>query len=101
MTTSTPIRLADVIGCKVIDAGGQTIGHVVDVVLDKQNGFCITAIQVGSIGWVDRLNIVGTIRRRRDVKGVPQIGWGEIASFALDRIILKEDAEITPPADHK
>lgn len=100
-TQEVPTRLADLIGSRVVDAGGKTIGHVVDVILDGENDFRIEAIEVGSTGWVHRLNIVGTIQRRRDLLGVPQISWDEIASFERNLITLTEDAEVKPPASPK
>jgi sporulation protein YlmC with PRC-barrel domain len=94
-------RLANLIGRRVIDAEGQKIGDVVDVVLDREDDFRIVAIEVGTTGWVHRLNIAGTIQRRRDLQGVPQIRWSEIASIEKNRITLTKGAEITPPASHK
>lgn len=82
------MRLADIVGSKVIDSNGQTVGHVVDLVLDPGDGFCAMAIEVGSTGWIDRLNVVGTIRRRRKAKGVSRIPWSDIASIEGNRITL-------------
>jgi sporulation protein YlmC with PRC-barrel domain len=94
-------RLANLIGRRVIDAEGQKIGNVVDVVLDRDDDFRIVAIEVGSTGWVHRLNIAGTIQRRRDLVGVPQIHWGDIATIEHDCITLSKDAKVSPPASHK
>lgn len=85
--TST-LRLADLIGSRIVAADGTRRGHVVEIIVDRDDAFRITALEVGASAWLDRLHVlraVGIFRSRdRD-----RIAWAEVDHFADLTVYLK------------
>lgn len=91
---ATTMRLADLIGSGVVAADGTGLGHVVDLVVSRDEGYRVIALDVGAMAWLDRLHVlkaIGIVRSRaRD-----RIAWAEVDRFEHLTVYLKPDAPTT------
>jgi len=71
----TVIRLADLIGSTVRDAGGERVGHVVDVVIDPHDDFALRELVVGTTGWLQRLDLRRGGSKRGRLHESDRIPW--------------------------
>ena len=83
------IRLADLIGSSVVDAEGNRIGHVVDLVVDRERDFALREIVVGSGGWIGRLNMQRALPKRFGHRAKPGIAWSDVDRIERQTIHLK------------
>jgi sporulation protein YlmC with PRC-barrel domain len=90
---STTLRLADLIGSKVITADGKKRGHVVDVVVTADAPHRLLALEVGVAAWLDRLNMTRLTKRHRFPSSRQRIPWEHVDRVEKYTIHLKPDAD--------
>lgn len=75
------IEIEDLVGGRVVDAGGRTLGRVVDVLVTGLPEPEVVALALGAGAWLARLEVdsplLRLLRRPRRVKVVP---WRHVAS---------------------
>ena len=69
---SRRLRIADLVGTPVVDAGGRRLGHVVDLELGR--GGDVAAILVGQRGWLSRLHLRQLVKGHFD----DRIPWARV-----------------------
>ncbi|MEA2623084.1 MAG: hypothetical protein QOH61_1994 [Chloroflexota bacterium] len=80
------------IGVQVVAASGKKLGHVIDLELDPENGFRITAIELGRFGWLDRLHVLRPVAHGRSSSGPRVIPWSDVDRLAGRKLHLKTEA---------
>lgn len=89
--TVTTLRLADLIGSRVVTAAGQRLGHVVEIEVSLGPEYRVLALLLGRSGWLDRFGLWRPKRsrgRRRQV-----IPWLAVERFERCTITLRPDAD--------
>jgi sporulation protein YlmC with PRC-barrel domain len=75
------IHLArDLVGRRVVDAAGRSLGHVIDLELrPASDGLAVIGLELGQLGWIDRLNISRPIARRFGRESEPRVvPWDQV-----------------------
>ncbi len=92
---ATTMRLADLIGSRVVAADGTGLGHVVDLVVSRDDGYRVIALDVGAMAWLDRLDMTKAMSAFGPRRGRRQIPWEHVDRFERLTIHLKLDAPAT------
>ena len=90
------------IGARVVDDGGKTLGHVIDMAIDPANDFQVVAVELGRHGWLDRVRALRPLAHDRLSKPTRVVDWKDIARFEDGRLICKPGAQVrrlAPPDD--
>lgn len=82
------------IGAKVVASDGKGMGHVVDLVVDPQKKFEVSAVELGRFGWIDRLRLVRPIARARSSRPIRTVAWKDIDRLADGRLICRPGATV-------
>ena len=82
---SRTLRIADIVGSRIVDADGKRLGRVVDLELDAR-GREVTALVLGRSAWLHRLHLQRLLRRHR----AQRVKWSSVATFEGGTIRLKE-----------
>jgi len=81
-TSSRRIWMADLIGSRVIDRGGNQVGRVVEARIDAR--YRVTRVLLGRYAWAQRFHL------GRLIKGPPrEVPWDQVARFENFRLYLK------------
>ncbi len=92
---ATRMRLADLIGSRVVAADGTGLGHVVDLVVSRDDGYRVIALDVGAMAWLDRLDMTKATSAFGPWRGRRQIPWEHVDRFERLTIHLKPHASHT------
>ena len=75
MSENTRIRADELIGLKVVNMSGKTIGHVHDLRAERMgNQLCVTALMVGPRAWLVKLGIARGLGREIAWERIMDIG---------------------------
>lgn len=88
-TPERPLLLADLIGSPVLAADGATVGHVVDLEIEPERGYAVTALELGGAAWLDRLNMLRLVKHRTRPDRRRRIPIGAVDRFEHLTIHLK------------
>jgi sporulation protein YlmC with PRC-barrel domain len=86
------ISIEDLVGSKIVTAGGRKIGHVVDLEVEPRPDFRVTSLRYGPGGWLSRLHVFAPltsalgIRIRHDT-----IPWTAVDHIENFTVILKPE----------
>jgi sporulation protein YlmC with PRC-barrel domain len=83
---SRKVRLADLIGSRVVDSDGRSVGHVVEIELDSE--YHATRVHIGRFAWLQRLHLA-----RLAVKDPKAIAWKDVDAFEDWVVRLKRTRE--------
>lgn len=99
MTTRRRLRIYDLVGSQVVEAGGRKFGRVMDVELDPADGFAVICLELGRYGWLDRLGILQVVNRRLrgDHHRPLTVPWSSVDTFEDGEVRLRPGAP--PPSD--
>lgn len=78
---SRRVRVADVVGSRVMDASGRVLGHVVELELGRD--YKVEALLWGSRGWLSRLHLTRLLTGHRDVD---RAAWDQVERLG-DRVV--------------
>jgi sporulation protein YlmC with PRC-barrel domain len=81
---SRTLRIADLVGSRIVDADGRRLGRVVDLELDARGGD-VGALVLGRYAWLHRLHL-GRLLKRGRTQGVK---WSSVAEFERGEVRLK------------
>ncbi|MEA2645942.1 MAG: hypothetical protein QOE92_1025 [Chloroflexota bacterium] len=76
------VRIADLVGSRIIDADGHSIGRVIDLAVTDGPPYRLTEILSGPWEWLDRLEVLGVLSRH--LRGHPDarhVPWEDVKSF--------------------
>jgi sporulation protein YlmC with PRC-barrel domain len=73
----------DLMGRRVADASGRIVGNVIDVeIRPARDGLRVVALDLGTHGWLDRLNIIRPLVRRLGRYSAPiTVAWHDVDRF--------------------
>ena len=82
------------IGAKVVSSDGKGFGHVIDLEVEPQNKFEVSAVELGRFGWLDRLRLVRPIAHARSSRPIRTIAWKDIDRLEGGRLICRPGATV-------
>jgi hypothetical protein len=82
------------IGARVVDSDGKTLGHAIDLEVDPLRGFRVAAVELGRHGWLDRLRPIRPLAHDRLSKAPRVVAWSDIERFENGRLICKPGAKV-------
>jgi sporulation protein YlmC with PRC-barrel domain len=84
------VRVADLLGSKIVTADGRKVGHVVDIRVTRGPRYRVTALEFGAAGLLDRLHVLGALWTPGGGKSRPRaIPWEDIARYDGSTFTLK------------
>jgi hypothetical protein len=84
------VRIADLLGRKIVTADGRTVGHVVDVRVTRGPRYRVTALEFGAAGLLDRFHVLGALWTPGGGKSRSQaISWDDVDRFDGSTFTLK------------
>lgn len=86
------------IGAKVVDVNGKSLGHVIDMEVDPEREFRISAIELGRVGWLDRLRAVRPLAHDRLSRPPRIIAWADLERWEDGKFYCKPGAKLTEMA---
>ena len=92
------VRIADLVGSRIVDSDDRIIGRVVDLVVTDGPPYRLTAILSGGWEWLDRLEVVRVLARHLRATRTPTTSPGRTstASMATPSSSRKARADATP-----
>lgn len=88
------VRVEKLIGRKVRDVEGKTVGRVAEVVARKDDDeFVVTSYIVGPIAWIHRFAVAGLGLRMRGIGRVCRVEWDrmDLSDPAKPRVTCRRD----------
>lgn len=82
------------IGARVVDSGGKTLGHVIDMEVDPTRDFRVSAVELGRHGWLDRFRALRPLAHDRLSKRPRVVAWRDIDRYEDGKIICKPGAKV-------
>jgi hypothetical protein len=91
------------IGARVVDADGKSLGHVIDMEVDPLDDFRVKALELGRHGWIDRLRAVRPLAHDRLSKPPRLVAWEDIERYEDGRFTCKPGAKVVemPPTEEE
>jgi sporulation protein YlmC with PRC-barrel domain len=87
---SSKFLLSDLLGARIITAGGKTLGHVRDIQLSSGPEYKVTALMYGRGGLFHRLHLLNPFRESKPSISKPDsVPWSAVASFECPVVKLK------------
>jgi hypothetical protein len=77
------------IGAMVVDADGRRLGHVIDLEVDPQNDFRVSALELGRFAWLDRMRIVRPMAHGRFSRPPRIVAWDDVERFERGRLVCR------------
>jgi hypothetical protein len=98
---STLLAARQVIGARVVASNGKTLGHVIDLEVDPERDFRVSAIELGRFGWLDRLRAFRPLAHDRLGGTLRIVSWRDIERYEQGRLICRPGAKVLPaiPSD--
>jgi hypothetical protein len=93
-TTRTLLVARSLVGALVVSADGKRLGHVIDLEVDPERDFNISAIELGRFGWLDRLHLVRPIAHGRSPGPLRIVAWQDIDRFDGRRLICRPGTRV-------
>lgn len=88
------IRIADLIGSKVVTADGRKLGRVVDLQLSPGPTYRLTGVVYGRYGWLSRLHVLHLVERfLGDRAKACNLPWEAVDRFEGFKVTLKRGGE--------
>ena len=82
---SREIRIEDLLGARVRDAGGRTVGRIREIrAVPDGDGLVVSHYLLGPTGWRERLSLRGLGLRLRILRGARRFGLPRVPWEALD-----------------
>jgi hypothetical protein len=81
---SRHVRMADIVGSRVLDAEGKSRGHVID--LEVSSAMKVQSIAVGTRAWMHRLHLHHVFAPHDS----DEIAWSQVESFERGVVRLKK-----------
>jgi sporulation protein YlmC with PRC-barrel domain len=82
------------IGAHVVSSDGKGMGHVVDLEVDPQKKFEVSAVELGRFAWLDRLRLVRPIAHARSSRPIRTVAWKDIERLEDGRLICRPGATV-------
>jgi sporulation protein YlmC with PRC-barrel domain len=84
------VRLAELLGTKVLTASGDSLGRIHDVraAFDDAGGLVVTGIVVGKLGLLERLGI-GSPAREERVRTDDVVPWRDVLEAGPHAVIVR------------
>jgi hypothetical protein len=84
------VRVADLVGSRIVDSDGRIIGLVVDLAVTDGPPYRLTGILSGGWEWLDRLEVLRLFRHHLGgQRHSHRIPWAEVDTFDGSTIRLK------------
>jgi sporulation protein YlmC with PRC-barrel domain len=84
------VRVADLVGSRIVDSDGRIIGLVVDLAVTDGPHYRLTEVLSGGWEWLDRLEVLRSFRYH--LRGHPhahRIPWNDVDTFDGSTVRLK------------
>lgn len=95
MTAQRTLLVArSLIGALVVGADGKRLGHVIDLEVDPERDFRVSAVELGRFGWLDRLHLTRPITRGRSTQPLRIVAWHDIDRLDGGRLICRPGTKV-------
>jgi hypothetical protein len=88
------------IGAQVQSADGKKLGNVIDLEVDPELGFKVSALELGRHGWFDRLHLLRPLAQGRSKSPIRLVDWSDIDRIENGRLYCKPGAEVRKVSPH-
>jgi hypothetical protein len=82
------------IGARVVSSDGKTLGHVIDLEVDPERDFRVSAVELGRFGWLDRFRAVRPLAHDRLGGTLRVVAWSDIERYERGRLICRPGTEV-------
>ena len=81
---------------------GKKLGDVIDLEVDPERDFQVSALELGRHGWWDRLHLTRPLAQARSQTPIRLVDWQDVDRIEKGRVICRKGTEIRfvePPGD--
>jgi len=81
---------------------GKKLGNVIDLEVDPERDFQVSALELGRHGWLDRLHLTRPLTRARSKSPIRLVDWRDVERIDKGRIICRDGTDVRsemPPDD--
>ena len=81
---------------------GKKLGDVIDLEVDPERDFQVSALELGRHGWLDRLHLTRPLTQARSQTPIRLVDWQDVDRIEKGRVICRKGTEIRfvePPGD--
>lgn len=89
----------DLVGSSVVDADGDRLGTVIDLVVDVAAGWEVEALELGRHTWLDRLGLLRLLSQAHGTHEPRTVAWRDVEARADGRLVLRRGATVND-AEH-
>ena len=80
------------IGARVM-IDGTTVGHVIDLEVEPERGFAVSAIELGRFGWIDRLHLLRPMTRN-STRPIRLVAWRDVERLENGRVFCRDGTKV-------
>jgi hypothetical protein len=81
------------VGAKVV-ADGKTLGHVIDLEIEPERGFLVSALELGRFGWIDRLHLLRPITRPNTSRPIRLVDWKNVERLEDGKVYCRAGTKV-------
>ena len=90
----TLLAAQHIVGATVVDSGGKTLGHVIDLEVDPERDLRVSAVELGRFGWLDRVRALRPLAHDRLGGTLRVVAWSDIDRYEDGRLVCKAGAQV-------
>jgi hypothetical protein len=81
---------------------GKNLGHVIDLEIDPERDFRVSALELGRHGWLDRLHLLRPLAQARSTSPIRLVDWSDVERVEDGRVVCRAGTQVrseTPEDD--
>jgi hypothetical protein len=81
------------IGARV-EADGKTLGHVIDLEIEPQDDFRVSSVELGRVGWLDRMRLIRPLAHGRTKRKIRVVRWEDVERLDGKKLICRPGTKV-------
>jgi sporulation protein YlmC with PRC-barrel domain len=90
----TLLAARQLIGARVETSDGRTLGHVIDLEVDPERNFRVSAVELGRFGWLDRWRATRSLAHDRLGGKLRVVAWRDIERYEQGTLVCKTGTKV-------
>jgi len=82
----------------VVMLDGKKLGNVIDLEVDPEQRFRISALELGRHGWLDRMHLTRPLTQARSQTPIRLVDWEDVERIENGRIVCRAGTKVRSQA---